>query len=257
MEYLGTFLKDAREKKGISLDEVYKSTKIPKDILNNIETDRISTIDSAYLKGYLKIYSKYLGLETTPILEAYKNILLKKETIIPIVTPIKKKHNNLILSPRFNLTVCLNIFVVLFLVLASAVFIRHVIKKKIETAVVVNTSSDSDKKTKTPLKKTEKAVSPQAKNKTKLGKLSNVKLAIQAKENTYVRVKVDGRPVFQGVLRRGQIENWTAKKTIELFIGSAGSVNLEVNGRLLPPLGRRKQPIKNMIINHDGSIKIK
>jgi len=67
-----------------------------------------------------------------------------------------------------------------------------------------------------------------------------------------MQVKVDGKTVFQSVLFRGRMENWTARERIELWLGSAGGVEVEINGSRIPSLGRKGQVLKNIVITKDG-----
>lgn len=257
MEYLGALLRSTREKKHLSLDEVYKYTKIPKEILNNIESDRISTLTPAYLKGYLKIYAKYLGLDTATVLGAYKNILPYEAKSVLAPNQTRKSKETTIFA-QFNFTLILNSLVVLFLLFSSVIFIKHMAnKKRTKNNLSVVSSKVSAKII--PLTKksnlpqvTQKKASPQAPE-----KFADIKLAILAKENTYLRVIVDSNTMFQGTLKKGQTEKWIAKNKVELSIGSVGNIDLELNGKLVRPLGRKNQPIHYMLINRDGSIQSK
>ena len=240
MEYLGTLIKNTRQKKQLSLDDVYRYTKIPKEILLNIEADRISTLNPTYLKGYLKIYAKFLGLEVAAVLKAYKDILPREEK--PVLVPARSKNSQKTINLlQFNPTFILNIIVIFILLFSSFIFVKHMMKKrtKITFPAVKALSKKATKQARKP--------PPQAPE-----KLESIKLAIQAKENTYLQVSVDGSTVFRQVLRKGQTESWVAKDKIELTIANAAGVELELNGKILPPLGRRNQPIKNILINRDG-----
>ncbi|MDP1853465.1 MAG: DUF4115 domain-containing protein [Candidatus Omnitrophota bacterium] len=261
MEYLGALLKSTREKKKLSLEEVHKHTRIPKEILRDIEMDRISTLNPVYLRGYLKIYSKYLGMDQATIAQAYKGILPKEGN--PVLVPARSKRpeqDNAIL-PQFNPFIILNIIVVLVLLFSSFSFIKHIVgKKKLKEAKVVFSVSRppaAAKKTVAPAKKEPVPQQNQKKPAPLQEKIESVKLAIRAKDNTYLHVKTDGNSVFQGTLKKGQTENWVAKETIGLSIGSAASVELEINGRAVSSLGRKNQPINNMLISRDGSFQIK
>lgn len=249
MEYLGTLIKSTRQKKQLSLDEVYRYTKIPKEILLNIEADRISTLNPTYLKGYLKIYAKFLGLEVAAILKAYKNILPGEEK--PILVPARSKNaQETINLLQFNPAFILNIIVVFILLFSSFIFVKHMMKKRIKiTTPAVKTLS----KKAAPLAKKDRVTKQARKPPIQSPeRLESIKLAIQAKENTYLQVSVDGSTMFRQVLRKGQTESWVAKDKIELTIANAAGVELELNGKILPPLGRRNQPIKNILINRDG-----
>ncbi|MCX5703471.1 MAG: helix-turn-helix domain-containing protein, partial [Candidatus Omnitrophica bacterium] len=63
MEYTGAGLKKIRLERGISLEEVQKKTKIHLNILKAIEGDSLTDLSPVYLKGFLKIYCKFLGLD--------------------------------------------------------------------------------------------------------------------------------------------------------------------------------------------------
>ena len=65
-------------------------------------------------------------------------------------------------------------------------------------------------------------------------------------------MKIDGQTIFRNVLKKGHFEYWEAKKEIEFSLGNAGGVDVEVNGKLFSPLGRRGQVIKNIKITKEG-----
>ena len=77
-------------------------------------------------------------------------------------------------------------------------------------------------------------------------------LGLFARDKSWISVKVDGKVVFHGVLARGRSETWSAKEKIELSLGDAGAVELQVNDQRFSNLGRRGQPLKNIIINKEG-----
>jgi len=79
-----------------------------------------------------------------------------------------------------------------------------------------------------------------------------IRLAIRAKEDSWIQIKADRRTVFQNILKKGRSESWEAKDKIELSLGNAAGVDLEINGKLIPSLGRRGQVIKNILITKEG-----
>lgn len=82
--------------------------------------------------------------------------------------------------------------------------------------------------------------------------VSGIRLGIRARAGSWVSLKVDGKVVFHRVLEKGRFENWQAKEKMELSLGNAGAVELEVNGRLFSNIGRRGQALKNIIITREG-----
>ncbi|HDZ77245.1 MAG TPA: hypothetical protein ENH41_04085, partial [Candidatus Omnitrophica bacterium] len=179
MEYLGASLKDAREKRGISLSQVHNFTKIPKDILENIEADRISTINPAYLKGYIKIYSKYLKLDVSSVIEAYKDSLPQKENI-NLTADLPDKKTRLIAFPfKFDLRACLKIIIPLVLVFFLFNFIKFIVSRiKIKTPSTNTVVGDLKKNKKdTSALKQETSPDKSVKN-IKIAKSGDIQLAM-------------------------------------------------------------------------------
>ncbi|MBU1871692.1 MAG: DUF4115 domain-containing protein, partial [Candidatus Omnitrophica bacterium] len=83
---------------------------------------------------------------------------------------------------------------------------------------------------------------------------SKLKLGIRAKEDCWLEVKSDGKTIFRNVLKKGAFELWEANKEIEFSLGNAAGVDVEVSEKLLPPLGRRGQVIKNIKLTKDGLV---
>lgn len=69
MRTVGQLLKEERLKKGFSLEQVEKSTKIRARFITAIETDDYAHMPAApYLQGFVKNYSDFLGLRTSTIM---------------------------------------------------------------------------------------------------------------------------------------------------------------------------------------------
>lgn len=82
MKEIGNFLRERREARGVSLIEVEKDLKIRKKYLQALEEGNINIIPSkTYLIGYLRNYSKYLGIDEeniNQIIQTYKNLERQK-----------------------------------------------------------------------------------------------------------------------------------------------------------------------------------
>jgi hypothetical protein len=71
-----------------------------------------------------------------------------------------------------------------------------------------------------------------------------------------VQLKVDGKLVFYKTLERGRSKSWQAKQKMELSLGNAGGVEMEVNAQHIKNLGKRGQPIRNIVITEKEGLKI-
>ena len=78
-ETLGSYHKNQRESKKISLREVAKNTRVREQILRAIEEDRHELLPpSTYVKGFLSAYAKYLRLDEKEVLLRYESVLIGK-----------------------------------------------------------------------------------------------------------------------------------------------------------------------------------
>ena len=70
---LGERLRGIREKAGVSIEEIAKVTKVNKRYLEYIEADNYDELPSdVYVKGFLRNYSNFLGIEADDVLKIYK-----------------------------------------------------------------------------------------------------------------------------------------------------------------------------------------
>jgi transcriptional regulator with XRE-family HTH domain len=115
----GEVLKNKRETLGKSLDQVSLDTKIQKRFLSYIEENKFSYFDSeVFLTGFIKIYAKYLGLDTNKILALYRrsnpshkeNPTKKRETTRKKESMNGKKLKLKFLNPKSLTTVILSVF---------------------------------------------------------------------------------------------------------------------------------------------------
>jgi cytoskeleton protein RodZ len=75
MEEIGRRLQAAREALGITLDTAEEEIKIRRKYLEGLELGRQADLPGeAYLKGFLRTYGNYLGLDGTALVAEYKQI---------------------------------------------------------------------------------------------------------------------------------------------------------------------------------------
>jgi len=72
MSELGSYIKQEREKKNMSLEELHEETKIRQVYLEAIENGEFSTLPGeVYLKGFLRTIARELSLEYGQLIEFY------------------------------------------------------------------------------------------------------------------------------------------------------------------------------------------
>src|SRR3989338_8417586 len=326
MRKAGEYLKNIREEKGYSVEQVSKGTKISTSVIRAIEGGRTDNVEPIYLKGFLKLYCRFLGIAWADFLREHPLPMLSGSTMLttggstastgkygrPVVSrgvePSRKAKETsktgaytarktkgeskasaeLSPGPAFILNNKKNIFIVL-LVIASLlslaiaykgfVFIKKNIPKiqlprvKPKSPAAVSSKKPPQKviirgnkpvKSLTPPKKSLQQDASKVKVQASGGstmlttgsiketKPKAITVVVRAQEDNFLKVKVDAQMVYQGVLRKGKAESWTAKEKIELFIADAGAAVLEIGEKIFSSLGKRGQPIKNILINSEG-----
>jgi cytoskeletal protein RodZ len=88
MDYLGEQLQEARNKKGVSLEEAAAATRIKVEYLRFLEEgDYPNLPPRAYVKGFLKIYGHYLSLEYSRLLQIYEESFQSSEPQVVFLEP--------------------------------------------------------------------------------------------------------------------------------------------------------------------------
>ncbi|MFH1678173.1 MAG: helix-turn-helix domain-containing protein [Candidatus Omnitrophota bacterium] len=268
-ETSGQQLRRLREAKGLRLEDVHEKTKIHARIIKELEEDAAAYMAPAYIKGLLKIYCAFLGVDPKGFFEEKVKEEPKKSDIKDV--PINGRISSPLTEPKLdnpsikkpgiaaqkrtlrNPEVALRniafgknkvkikslIFVISLLILAVFPFL---IGKKIS----VYRASRLNKSV--PVK----AVPAPGGSFSAAVITGKPRLGIRAKRDCWLEVKTDGKTVFRNVLKKSYFEYWEAKEKIEFSLGNAGDVEVEVNGKMLPSLGRRGQVIKNIIITKEG-----
>ena len=233
---VGKKLREAREKKSLTIEQVQKQTKIHSTVLVGLEEGRISdTLTDTYVRSFLKKYAQFLGINSVELLKEYfpartespaPNIsiqenILSKETQIP---------------PKFlymtGLAVAAIISLMLFIFIVgkvSAVF-KEARPVQEKNSLAAAAKKKPAKKTKAVQKK-KPAVNIRSGTKELIPKTAPLSLEIKVKEAVLVRLKKDGILFFDRVLPAGLIEKTVANNSIEIDIAKAGSLDLAINGR--------------------------
>jgi len=262
-EPIGEKLKKIRQNKGLSLEDVQKKTKIHLNILKAIEGESLTNLSPIYLKGFLKIYCKFLRIDPKECIPDYKEPSppsIKKAAAssrgedTPLKTPSFMENASLRLNTLRPNKKFKNIIIFILLIavlgLISSKLIKFISTHPMASPAVARIQAEREQ--------AKPKIKPPVAETTKLPKETSggIGLVIAAKESCLILVKVDGRVVLHRVLEKGRSDSWKAKEKIELTLGNAAAVELIVNGQRFTNLGRRGQQLKNITITEKDGLKI-
>lgn len=260
-----SILKSTREAKGLTLEIVHEATKIPMDALKAIEEGYSSRILSPfYYRGFIKIYSEFLGLDVGQMYKQYGIEAASKSAPLPKTLPKSSFFSStpgveaadqikewfvFILKPK-NLQLMAKVAGFLALIFAlfkiGGCIISHTHKKAIvhkQTAVVVREKKVLPPAVVQPVR--QQAVGAPSQNNT-------VEVAVRAVKDTWIRVKTDDKVVFEATLSKGSMESWSADERIELSGKNIDQLDMEVNGRHIGFLGGGERRIRKVWITREG-----
>jgi len=80
MESIGKYLREAREQRGLAVDQIARDTNISRQYIVALEEDRYEVFPAEpYIIGFLRNYSDYLGLETEVLIGKYRTLKIQEQ----------------------------------------------------------------------------------------------------------------------------------------------------------------------------------
>ena len=246
---IGKKLKTAREKKKITLRQAYERTRIHPDVLRALEQDEHDKIlNPTYIRSFLKGYASYLGLDVSKIIEEYNKLKPQKpkyhRPVPPSRTPQKLQKLGIVIrwlsknAPSVLKWVV--ILVVVVIALKGTFKITRYIKDRAKAKQAEQTKQAKQTK-QTRQSKQSKFVIPKG---------EKLMLVIDATDDAWLRLKVDGKIIFENILKKGSSETWEAKDNFTIWTGKAHALLLDLNGNYLGAAG--KGVVKNLVIDRKG-----
>ena len=101
MRTVGDILKETREKKFYTIDEIEKATKIRKELLEALEKGQYEKLPPpTFVQGFIKSYGKFLGLNTEKLLAVFRREFSEVKNPPRILESFKNPMDN----KRFRIT---------------------------------------------------------------------------------------------------------------------------------------------------------
>ncbi len=242
MGELGDRLRQAREAKGLTLEEVEEATKIRRRFLRALEEEDYTQLPGeVFIRGFLRNYALALGLDPEEILAASGRktaSLVEAEGLgQPVDEPLVPSAS----TGQRVLAVLFGIMFVIALGLGTWTLYRYMgppgtppnpwtpdaIGSK-EAPTATPSPTQTPQPTATP--------SPTDVPPTEVPALG-VLLRLEATQKAWVLIIVDGHLDYEGNLEAGQIKETQGAEQIFLRTGNAGGLRVWYNGQEQEPLG--------------------
>jgi cytoskeleton protein RodZ len=279
MTELGQMLRDAREAQGISLAHAEEATRIRRKYLQALEEANYGILPpSVYVRGFIRNYAVYLGLDPQVALAAYHNG-------VPGTADPPEPHiisEPLTPGPRVNwelvagVVMLMLLGVVLYIVYreyilplgagaavppslsglanpdptSTATLPAAVVGDPLPTPTVEPTATAAPTATAEPPTDVPPTdvpptatltLEPTATHTATPQRAQELTLTLDVSALSWTRVVTDGETVYEGTLEPGDAPSWTAQREIAIRTGNAGGLRATVNDRDMGVLGAAGQ----------------
>jgi len=264
MGELGELLKEARQQKGLSLEQVEEATRIRRKYLQALEEENYGVLPAeVYVKGFLRNYAQYLGLDVEEVMALYVERASQGEgappspdIFRPMSIPVSRPSW---LMPDLVIGALLIVALLGFGAWAAWRYLplwqqylpllfrtptppeptatpMPSPSPTLSAALTLSTPTPPPTATPTPPPSPTPTLTPRAP--------AGVEVELRIVERTWLRVLVDGEVTFEGVLEAGSRRTWHGRESVALRCGNAGGVRATVNGEDLGLLGERGQVVE-------------
>jgi cytoskeleton protein RodZ len=261
---IGQVLETARKERGLTLEEVEHATKIRKRYLVGLEREDYGVLpDTVYVRGFLKTYANYLGLDGEELSREFKDRRKpRRERGISYGAPKKSEFDRPLINPggldtprprRIVSGGTIFTLLVALLTLAAVVGALYYVGRGVQLSGDPPAPSRPSEERAADDSKPggEGAAEGRGRKEAPTGGTKGVAgtSGAEPKPDTLaVEVSVEGSPSWLSVLADGTLayeqiaqpgfsQTFEAQREISIRTGNAGAVGVEVNGQDLGKLG--------------------
>ena len=229
---IGSNLQRIRLAKSISLDSIAAKTLISKRLLEAIEAGNVQELpEPFYIKALISKFAREIGAEPIQFEVASA---IDTETAQPAHSTQKSGKfwsNFQLRSPHLYLMYIL-------LVLISVKGITHLVERPVViNEIPVEEPVIDSQITKAEAVKNIAASPPAPQFVSQSSTPDSVTVGINLQERCWLKVMVDGRVAFEGVLSQGTQRQWSGKEQVTIRAGNAGGVVISFNNEQQKVLG--------------------
>lgn len=253
--HVGTELRGARERRGLTLRQVAASTRIPVSALEALEAGLVSKLPGGiFSRAFVRAYAVEVGLDPE---EAVRDFVEQfRVDAVTYGSPLVQDTHaeGASLDAEFRPWPGL---MVLGAVAAAGLIATTLVVLWWRGSVAASASEETPRPfaasaaeptppPAAPLRSSASgATAPPAPSPASAATTpaAGVRLTIAPEGPCWVRVTADGREVFSGLLDKGASETHDAKQTLVLTVGDAAACRVTLNGRPARTLGRPGQVV--------------
>ncbi len=257
METPGSFIKRERELRGISLNEIAAETKIGNNYLHALEEDNYDSLPApTFIKGFLRAYSKHIGLDENDVVLRYEDFIErtteKKEVVVvdeKVTQPANRKYYLTAIIAGAGLLILILLSLYVFWPDNSSTIKQseaeqetsEQVLEKIESPKTADIPQGNIPNITATIEETISSISDIPVKEISQKKHS---LSFSASQETWLLVMIDDTVVKDIILKQGENIKWEGEKGFQVTIGNAGGVKAVFNGKPLELPGKTGKVVR-------------
>jgi cytoskeletal protein RodZ len=258
---VGSYLREVRESRGLTLEEAARITRIGKNYLLAIEGEMFDKLPNpAYIKGFLRVYAGYLGLSGDEIIAMYDRSLAPlPPQFSPDSTknePLQKERAAGARPGRWLVPVILLIAVVTVAYIVGGKDEKgHKSPAPVPLTATLPGPVQPPRSTvrQQPGPRITVAAPPKSGMVESGGEQpSGIILKLKVNQDCWLNITIDSTVSQQYDLKAGDLIEWKGEKVFVLDLGNAGGIEAEFNGKSLKPFGESGKTA-HVVLKVDGA----
>lgn len=242
--------------RGVSLEEISAATRISTRFLEAIEREQWDQLPGGvFNRGFIRAMARFLGLDEDDMVAEYA-LETRDRVDVGVVPDPPLEH-----SRRLGPAIAAVVILVAILGSGWVVYARYggrivsrLRLRSVSSAAPAKPSSSTHamaappaaaKSAPSPASGSQPVASGTAsENSGALVEPSpeKLRLKMEAGKPTDVKVAADGKSIFEGHVEPGQVNDFEALDSFEIFSSDSSAVLLELNGQTVPPIGLPGRP---------------
>lgn len=241
----GEELRRERLIREVSLEEISAATKISVRLLTALEASDVARLPApVFTRGFIRAYSKHLGLDPEEMVNAYLADLAPEKSR---ETGKLRGRSRFLRGRRAAAsTIVVSVTAVLLLLgliarptRRSAVSLPIAQRRAAPEVTFKNVAVSPGPAPVIQPEPVADAAKPSG----------GVSMELEFEQDSWTEVtSAEGRPIFSGLARRGTRQRFESSDGFRLTLGNAGGVKVTVDGRALEPLGGAGQVVRNLAV---------
>jgi cytoskeletal protein RodZ len=224
---IGNSLREARLRQGLEIPRIEAETKIRGKYLRALEEEQFEVLPGdTYVKGFLRTYADYLGLEGQLYLDEYNSRFTTAEEA-PVAQSTTPRRRSRPVESNFIVIALAGIVAVTVLVLVG---LREAGEDPQNEPPIVPATTGQTTTEEGPTETNAGAAAAQ-----QARPVRRVKLVLTAvRGDCWMQVRaggVNGKLLFEGTVEQGQTQRFVKYKRLWLELGAPGNLNAKLNGR--------------------------